>query len=75
MTGEDEDYEPKKKFVPRIKVDHPKIEWENLTEEMGIEAEEIFDDCFDKEAKGGLNTKELRKFLMWVNYNPTCKEV
>ena len=42
---------------------------------MATEAEEIFDECFDKAATGQLETKELRKFLMWVNYNPTTKEV
>ena len=61
--GEEEEQQPKK------------IEWDNLTEEMATEAEEIFDECFDKEATGQLETKELRKFLMWVNYNPTTKEV
>ena len=51
-----------------------KIEWENLTDEMATEAQEIFDECFDKEGNGWIETSELRKFLMWVNYNPTTRE-
>ena len=40
-----------------------KIEWENLTDEMAIEAEEIFDECFDKQREGRIETSDLRKFL------------
>ena len=29
-----------------------KVEYENLTEEMATEAEEIFDECFDKAREG-----------------------
>ena len=52
-----------------------KIEYENLTDEQITECNEIFDECFDKEGNGKLEISELRKLLMWCNFNPTTREV